>query len=383
MPWHVESDHPDCSGYAVVKDDSGEMVGCHMSEAEAEDHMKALYANEDEGHKPMTKHTRELFLAPIEGVEWRESGAGKGNMTVSGHAAVFNRLSLDLGGFREKLAPGAFTAVLDSDPDVHLLWDHSTSLTLARTRNKTLDLREDPKGLHFWGRVADTSYSRDLRILMERQDIDQASFAFGLPEDGSGEKWESTKDSGIVRTVLPNGVSGLYDVTITAQGAYPQTDSALRSLRRAVEGSRIEGLTLDEAYDLAADLDVELRPSNTTQFVMSGGIVPKTTYSVGTADPELFVPAVSGIVATITTSTRSGSEEAVVAAPAEPVDDDEGTPPPLETQDGDEERSAAPETVDASEAATDLLAQLKAEVRATRNEAHESSLQLLKDEGLA
>src|SRR5262245_9503928 len=99
-------------------------------------------------------------------------------MTVRGHAAVYDRTSLDLGGFRERIAKGAFTRVLNGNPDVHALWDHDTKLVLARTKNKTLELREDPVGLHFWARVADTSYAKDLRVLMERGDIDQASFGF-------------------------------------------------------------------------------------------------------------------------------------------------------------------------------------------------------------
>jgi len=192
---------------------------------------------------------RHRFVAPIEGVEWRQSGAGNGTMTVAGHAAVFNRLSHDLGGFREKIASGAFSRVLDGNPDVHLLWDHDTALVLARTTNKTLDLREDPKGLHFWGRVAPTSYAEDLRVLMERGDIDQASFAFTVPEDG--DEWR-VKDDEVTRTIRM--VDGLYDATITARGAYPQTDAGLRSLMlAAVETGRLEGLSRAKLEELTGE----------------------------------------------------------------------------------------------------------------------------------
>jgi HK97 family phage prohead protease len=192
---------------------------------------------------------RRVFLAPIEGMEWRKAENGRSDdMTVAGHAAVFNRLSHDLGGFREKIKADAFNAVLDGNPDVHLLWDHSTLHTLARTANKTLDLRIDPKGLHFWARVAPTSYAADLRVLMERGDIDQASFAFIVGDD----EWLIDEEENVTRTITR--VSDLFDVTITAQGAYPQTDASLRSvLQDAISRGRLPDLSVARAVELAAD----------------------------------------------------------------------------------------------------------------------------------
>lgn len=55
MPWHIESDHPDCSGFAVVKDGTGEVEGCHDTEAEAEAQLAALHASEDENAMPRLK----------------------------------------------------------------------------------------------------------------------------------------------------------------------------------------------------------------------------------------------------------------------------------------------------------------------------------------
>ena len=48
MPYHIESDNEECQGFAVVKDDDGEVMGCHRSEAQAERQIAALYANEDD-----------------------------------------------------------------------------------------------------------------------------------------------------------------------------------------------------------------------------------------------------------------------------------------------------------------------------------------------
>lgn len=174
--------------------------------------------------------------------EVRDSNAGGGQFTIRGHAAVFDQWSLDLGGFREKIDRAAFDTVLSRTPDVWALWDHDTRYVLARTTNKTLELRVDPMGLHYWARVAPTSYAADLRLLMERGDINQASFAFTVARDEWRILESDTGDEQVERTILE--VSDLFDVTVTAQGAYPQTDSQVvtdRALRYARSHGRIPG----------------------------------------------------------------------------------------------------------------------------------------------
>lgn len=173
------------------------------------------------------------FAVPIANLEVRDSGAGDGQFTIRGHASVFDRQSCDLGGFTESIAPGAFTRALNGAPDVHMLWDHDTSKVLARTKNGTLELREDPMGLHMWGRVAPTSYSGDLRVLMARGDIDQASFAFTIER----EEWTENEDDGSLHARVLE-VRDLYDVTVCAQGAYPAASAQIARAR------------LQNAYDL-------------------------------------------------------------------------------------------------------------------------------------
>jgi hypothetical protein len=48
MPWHIEDEHPECEGFAVVKDSNGEVEGCHRTRAQAEDQLAALNIAEDE-----------------------------------------------------------------------------------------------------------------------------------------------------------------------------------------------------------------------------------------------------------------------------------------------------------------------------------------------
>ena len=190
---------------------------------------------------------RSNYLAPLRDVEIRDSGAGEGRYTLEGHAAVYGRRSLNLGGFTEIIAAGAFRSVLAAKPDVHLLWQHDSTKALARTsragRGGSLELSEDGTGLKVWARVTPTSYSADLRALLADGVVDQMSFAFSTPRDGSGEKWERDEEGNITRTVTK--VDGLFDVTIAARGAYPQTDVAIAGrdlLTAAKEAGRIPGL---------------------------------------------------------------------------------------------------------------------------------------------
>lgn len=163
--------------------------------------------------------------------EVRDSGATDVQYEMRGHAAVFNQWSLDLGGFRERLLPGAFDDVLERDPHVVHVWDHDTRFVLSSTRNGTLELKADQEALHYRSRVAPTSYAKDLGVLLRRGDIDQSSFAFTVEEDEWRIVQEGDQDV-IERDVRK--VRGLFDVTTTAMGAYPQTTSelAVRSLAR-------------------------------------------------------------------------------------------------------------------------------------------------------
>ncbi len=205
---------------------------------------------------PAEDRGRYLFGGDLTVEEFADSGAGPEVRTMRGHAAVFNRLSHDLGGYRVKIAPGFFTNVLDENPDVHLVWDHDTRYTLSRTHSAKykLDLREDPVGLHVWARMAPVSYADDLAVLMEGGVIDQMSFATDIAKD----EWHED-ESGITRTLLESGA--LYDVTICAQGAFPQTDSSLAAdLASAIEAGRVDGRAEDVAPDDPAGVE-DIAPS--------------------------------------------------------------------------------------------------------------------------
>lgn len=42
MPYSIKSDHPDCEGFAVVKDSNNELLGCHKTKAQAQEQLTAI-----------------------------------------------------------------------------------------------------------------------------------------------------------------------------------------------------------------------------------------------------------------------------------------------------------------------------------------------------
>jgi HK97 family phage prohead protease len=131
----------------------------------------ALDAEADSRSK-MKKIERRTFT--VRDVEARQSDDG--TMRLRGYAAVFNDESVPM-PFIETIAPGAFRKTLSESPNVVFLVNHE-GLPLAATKNGTLTLTEDERGLFMDATIADTTQGRDLYTLVERGDVDQMSFAF-------------------------------------------------------------------------------------------------------------------------------------------------------------------------------------------------------------
>jgi HK97 family phage prohead protease len=147
-----------------------------------------------------------------------------GRAAIVGYAAVYNRLSLDLGGFREEILPGAFDKILTRQrgkQDVVALFNHDSNIVLGRTSSGTLELSSDEKGLRY---VVTPPVSRvDVMELISRRDVRGSSFAFTV--DKSGEGFRQGDDGNAVRQIRE--VSGLYDVGPVLVPAYPSTSAAV------------------------------------------------------------------------------------------------------------------------------------------------------------
>lgn len=188
----------------------------------------------------MSKDDRERRFVAFDElcVEQREDG----KRMIRGHAAVFNQLSEDLGGFREQIAPGAFAEAIKSD-DVRALFNHNPDYILGRNLSKTLRLVEDARGLAIEIDPPDTQIARDLMVSMERGDVTQMSFAFSVRPNG--QNWAKDDAGQVVRTLTK---VRLYDVSPVVYPAYPQTDVAVRALNEWRQAS-------DERPPEASDAD--------------------------------------------------------------------------------------------------------------------------------
>jgi len=167
----------------------------------------------------MKREYRNLAQAQL-----RAKAGGKG---IEGYAAVFNRPSEDLGGFTEKIMPGAFSDCLAKDPDVRALFNHDPSLVLGRTTARTLQLDEDDKGLHFSCDLPDTQPARDLLTSISRGDISQCSFGFTVNKQKFSEEKDPDGDVALIRELH---AVDLFDVSPVTFPAYPQTSVDKRSL---------------------------------------------------------------------------------------------------------------------------------------------------------
>jgi len=167
------------------------------------------------------KHTSETRFFNIES----RLDSKEGRDVVIGHAAVFNSLSEDLGGFREKIQPGAFDDVLDND--VRAYFNHDPNFLLGRVSAGTLRLGVDEKGLRYELDLPNTSAGRDLKENMRLGNITQSSFAFTLGKDG--DSWERNEEGNDIRII--HKVDRLYDVSPVSLPAYPSADNLALAVR--------------------------------------------------------------------------------------------------------------------------------------------------------
>jgi HK97 family phage prohead protease len=146
--------------------------------------------------------------------------AGDSIATVEGMAVVWDALSHDLGGWREKIATGAFTDVLRSAAMPILgLYDHEVGGLLASTAVGTMRLAEDGTGLRFALDLPNTTLGRDVLALVERGDLAGASI--GFRPDSKAMAWSKGSSGGPICTI--RRVAALREVSLVALPAYPQT----------------------------------------------------------------------------------------------------------------------------------------------------------------
>ncbi|GAA0430881.1 HK97 family phage prohead protease [Streptomyces luteireticuli] len=167
----------------------------------------------------MTKETRSLS-APA------EVRANGDTTTMRGYAYRFGELSHDLGGFRERIAPGAGMASLERN-DIVATFNHDVNNVLGRRSSGTLRVGEDDAGGWYEIDLPNTSMGRDLAELLKRGDVRGSSFTFRVGRSGQRRAGTDPESGLPVREITEMDVAELGPVLTPA---YPTTDAALRSI---------------------------------------------------------------------------------------------------------------------------------------------------------
>ena len=146
-------------------------------------------------------------------LQFRAEPTEDSKMEIKGYAAVFN--SPETYGYTELIAPTAFDEADLSD--VVLRYNHEdTFMVLARTRNKSLQLEVDNKGLYMDAVLQDDIQShKDIFNAIKSGLIDKQSFAFVVDED----EYDYDTDT---RTITKIGK--VFDVSVVDQPFYNATD---------------------------------------------------------------------------------------------------------------------------------------------------------------
>lgn len=154
-------------------------------------------------------------------IEIRKIEQDDDKMDIEGYAVVFDK-GATYYGETEVIDPHAFDKC--NMKDVVLRYNHNdTNYTLARTRNKSLELSIDDKGVFFKAHLIPTQTNKDAYLMVKEGLVDKCSFAFA---DYDFEYDDKT------RTTRITEIREMFDVAIVDFPYYKETsvEVAQRSL---------------------------------------------------------------------------------------------------------------------------------------------------------
>ena len=148
-----------------------------------------------------------------------------GSLTVRGYVNETNKYSNMLGReqkFKEVIKPGVWTRALNKAKEVFFLAEHDKNKILASTRNGSLELREDSKGLYMEATISPTSWGKDYYQLIKDGILQNMSFGFRATKDS----WRNMGDH-FERTV--NDLE-LFEVSVVRDPAYASSSISARGI---------------------------------------------------------------------------------------------------------------------------------------------------------
>lgn len=184
----------------------------------------------------MEKETR------FSSIETRSDDENK-KMIVEGYAIVFDEETLigdEERGFVEVIDKGALAST--NMKDVPFKYNHNdVTLILARTRNGSLSLEVDEKGLKIRAELIDTTSNVDIYKSIVAGLLDKMSFAFTV----KSQSWDR---SGKIPKRTITAIDRLFDVSVVDLPAYDQT--SIQASARSLELVETELKALDDAENL-------------------------------------------------------------------------------------------------------------------------------------
>ena len=183
----------------------------------------------------MTKETRFSTIEKRDGEDEK--------MIVEGYAIVFDEETLigdEERGFIETIDKNALKET--NMKDVPFKYNHNdVTLILARTRNGSLSLEVDEKGLKIRAELIDTTSNVDIYKSIVAGLLDKMSFAFTVKSQSWDRSGELPK-----RTIT--AIDRLFDVSVVDLPAYDQT--SIQASSRSLELVETELKALDDAENL-------------------------------------------------------------------------------------------------------------------------------------
>ena len=172
----------------------------------------------------------------------REAGEGEAaSRTIVGRAILFNTPSAPLWSdedeeAREIIAPEAITKELLDGCDIKFTMFHDRQLILARSNKGTgtLSYTVDDKGVAFEFEAPNTVDGDKALELVKRGDLAGCSFAFSTHywDESFVSRTVEVRDGRAYITYTVKAVTGVYDMTLAADPAYPDTSVEAREFAR-------------------------------------------------------------------------------------------------------------------------------------------------------
>ena len=148
-------------------------------------------------------------------------------MIVEGYAVVFDSIT-DLGYRKEVIDRNAFNGCDMSD--VCMKYNHEDNvLIMARTRNNSLQILIDDRGLKIRAELIDTQNNKDIYKMIQAGLLDKMSFAFTVSSEDMNYETDTRRITSIDK---------LFDVSVVDVPAYDTTEIYARNKEQFEEEKR-------------------------------------------------------------------------------------------------------------------------------------------------